>query len=76
MINSYVCSLMTPQITKIENVQHQSQQMGGFDNYLDQSTQAKALLSKFLSVVLAVLALVLIIFASVTRIIRPFTRTK
>lgn len=65
------------QISKVETVQQQNQQMvGALDEYLEQSVQAKALLSKFLSVVLAVLALILIIFTSIGRLIIPFTRTR
>ncbi|KAK3737999.1 hypothetical protein QZH41_009638 [Actinostola sp. cb2023] len=71
-LDSYVT-----RISKVETVQQQNQQMvGALDEYLEQSVQAKALLSKFLSVVLAVLAIVLILFTSIGRLIVPFTRTR
>ncbi|XP_048590068.1 transmembrane and coiled-coil domains protein 1 isoform X2 [Nematostella vectensis] len=71
-LDSYVT-----RISKVEAVQQQNQQMvGALDEYLEQSVHAKALLSKFLSVVLAVLAIVLILFTTLARIIVPFTRTR
>ncbi|XP_031571119.1 transmembrane and coiled-coil domains protein 2-like isoform X2 [Actinia tenebrosa] len=71
-LDSYVT-----RITKVETVQQQNQQMvGALDDYLEQSVQAKALFSKFLSVVLAVLAIILIVFTSIGRMIVPFTRTR
>ena len=63
------------QVLKIEALQQQSQQMIGLDDYLDQSAQAKALLSKFLTMVLAILQIILIICTTLARIVIPFTRT-
>lgn len=50
--------------------------MMGLDDYFDQSAQAKALLSKFLTVVLAILQILLIICTTLARIVIPFTRTR
>ncbi|XP_078384307.1 transmembrane and coiled-coil domain protein 3-like isoform X2 [Oculina patagonica] len=70
-LDSYVTRVL-----KIEAIQQQSQQMMGLDDYLDQSAQAKALLSKFLTMVLAILQIVLIICTTLARIVIPFTRTR
>ncbi|CAH3144026.1 unnamed protein product [Pocillopora meandrina] len=70
-LESYVTRVL-----KIEAFQQQSQQMMGLDDYFDQSAQAKALLSKFLTVVLAILQIVLIICTTLARIVIPFTRTR
>ncbi|KAJ7389095.1 Transmembrane and coiled-coil domains protein 2 [Desmophyllum pertusum] len=67
-LDSYVTRVL-----KIEALQQQSQ---GLDDYLDQSAQAKALLSKFLTMVLAILQIVLIICTTLARIVIPFTRTR
>jgi len=69
-LDSYVTRVL-----KIEAMQQQSQQMMGLDDYLDQSAQAKALLSKFLTMILAILQIVLIICTTLARIVIPFTRT-
>lgn len=69
-LDSYVTRVL-----KIEAIQQQSQQMMGLDDYLDQSAQAKALLSKFLTMILAILQIVLIICTTLARIVIPFTRT-
>ena len=50
--------------------------VGGLEAYVDQNLQAKALLSKFLTVVIAMLQIVLILFTTAARIILPFTRTR
>ena len=70
IVNSFVT-----QVLKIEALQQQSQQMMGLDEYLDQSAQAKALLSKFLTMMLAILQIILIICTTLARIVIPFTRT-
>nr|XP_058966422.1 transmembrane and coiled-coil domains protein 1-like isoform X2 [Pocillopora verrucosa] len=70
-LESYVTRVL-----KIEAFQQQSQQMMGLDDYFDQSAQAKALLSKFLTVVLAILQILLIICTTLARIVIPFTRTR
>ncbi|KAM7428800.1 transmembrane and coiled-coil [Porites harrisoni] len=69
-LESYVTKVL-----KIEALQQQSQQMMGLDEYLDQSAQAKALLSKFLTMMLAILQIILIICTTLARIVIPFTRT-
>lgn len=70
-LDSYVTRVL-----KIEAFQQQSQQMMGLDDYFDQSAQAKALLSKFLTVVLAIVQIILIICTTLARIVIPFTRTR
>lgn len=69
-LDSYVTRVL-----KIEALQQQNQQMMGLDDYFDQSAQAKALLSKFLTMVLAILQIILIICTTLARIVIPFTRT-
>ena len=63
------------QISKIENV-HQQQQGLNVDDYFEQNIQAKAVLTKFLSVVLAVVTLLFSIFTLIIHGIAPFTRTR
>ncbi|XP_068735076.1 transmembrane and coiled-coil domain protein 3-like isoform X1 [Montipora capricornis] len=70
-LDSYVTRVL-----KIEALQQQNQNMMGLDDYLDQSAQAKALLSKFLTMVLAILQILLIICTTLARIVIPFTRTR
>lgn len=70
-LDSYVTRVL-----KIEALQQQNQNMIGLDDYLDQSAQAKALLSKFLTMVLAILQIILIICTTLARIVIPFTRTR
>lgn len=70
-LDSYVTRIL-----KIEALQQQNQNMIGLDDYLDQSAQAKALLSKFLTMVLAILQIILIICTTLARIVIPFTRTR
>ena len=62
-------------ISKIENV-HQQQQGLNVDDYFEQNVQAKAVLTKFLSVVLAVVTLLFSIFTLIVHGIAPFTRTR
>ena len=66
---------MLHQISKIENV-HQQQQGLNVDDYFEQNIQAKAVLTKFLSVVLAVVTLLFSIFALIVHGIAPLTRTR
>ncbi|XP_028406077.1 transmembrane and coiled-coil domain protein 3-like [Dendronephthya gigantea] len=62
-------------ISKIENV-HQQQQGLNVDDYFEQNIQAKAVLTKFLSVVLAVVTLLFSIFTLIIHGIAPLTRTR
>ncbi|CAB4021238.1 Hypothetical predicted protein [Paramuricea clavata] len=62
-------------ISKIENV-HQQQQGLNVDDYFEQNIQAKAVLTKFLSVVLAVVTLLFSIFTLIVHGIAPLTRTR
>ena len=67
--------LFLHQISKIENV-HEQQQGLNVDDYFEQNIQAKAVLTKFLSVVLAVVTLLFSIFTLIVHGIAPLTRTR
>ena len=61
----------------MEALQQQNQQMvGGLESYVDENMKAKALVSKLLTVVIAMLQIVLILFTTTARIILPFTKTR
>jgi len=64
-------------ITRMELQQQQQQQMLlSVDNYFDGSGNAKVLLSKFLSLVISLFAIVLVIMTTVAKIVMPFATTR
>lgn len=55
--------------------QHQQQLLLSVDGYFDGSGTAKVLLSKFLSLIVSLFAIILVLVSVVARIISPFTAT-
>jgi len=56
--------------------QQQQQMLLSVDNYFDGSGNAKVLLSKFLSLVISLFAIVLVIMTTVAKIVMPFATTR
>ena len=56
--------------------QHQQQLLLSVDSYFEGSGNARLLLSKFLSLIISIFAVLLVIISTVVRIVMPFASTR